>query len=82
MRELLEKPISKLQFDKKIKDILIDKEIDTLYKVCTYSRMELANEIGLNNIQINDLIIYLQLQGLDLKPNHAKKNVRLDSYMS
>lgn len=82
MKELLGESISNLPFDKNVKKILIDKQIDTLYKICTYSRMELVNEVGLNNIQINDLIIYLQLQGLDLKPNHAKKNVRLDSYMS
>lgn len=81
MKELLQKPILKLPIDKKIKELLSENQVNTVYEVCSRSRMELANEVGLTNLQINDIIIYLQLQGLDLKPNHAKRNTKLDTYV-
>lgn len=77
MKNVLEKEIDILKIDKDIIKILINNNIDTIYKLCNYSRMELAN-IGLNNNQINKIIVSVQLQGLDLKPNHAKRNSKID----
>lgn len=77
MRKILEKEIDILKIDKDIIKVLLDNSINTIYKLCNYSRMELAN-IGLNNNQINKVIISVQLQGLDLKPNHAKRNSKID----
>ena len=73
MKEVLKKEVNTLKLDKKIIGILNSKNIDTVYKLCNCSRMELAS-IGLSNNEINKLIIVMQLNGLDLKKNHAKKN--------
>ena len=75
MREILNKNISILKFDNVINNLLNNNEINTIYKLCNYSRMELS-EIGFSNIQINKIIINLQLKGLDLKANHAIKNAK------
>ena len=76
MREILNKKINVLKFDKRVSNILSDNNIDTVYKLCNYSRMELV-DIGLNNNQINKIMINLQLEGLDLKANHAIKNTKI-----
>ncbi len=73
IKDILKKEINILKIDKGIIKTLIDNNISTIYELCNYSRMELAG-IGLNNNQINKIIVSVQLQGLDLKPNHAKKN--------
>lgn len=75
MREILNKNISILKFDNVINNLLNNNEVDTIYKLCNYSRMELS-EIGFTNSQINKIIINLQLKGLDLKANHAIKNAK------
>lgn len=81
MKKVLEKEIDTLAINKKIIDILKQNRINTVCDVCENSRMELAS-IGLTNNQINQIVVLLQLQGLDLKPNHAKKNSILDKYIS
>lgn len=73
MKSILEKEIDILKIDKDIIEVLVNNNINTVYKICNCSRMELSN-MGLSNNQINKVIISVQLQGLDLKPNHAKKN--------
>lgn len=75
MREILNKNISILKFDNVISNLLNNNEINTIYKLCNYSRMELS-QIGFTNSQINKIIINLQLKGLDLKTNHAIKNAK------
>ncbi len=80
MRELLNNSVDELKLDKKIKKILVEKEIDTVLKLCNHSRLEL-NDAGLINPQINDVIVSLQLVGLDLKKNHAKRNPIVESYL-
>ena len=62
------------------KKILIEKEIDTVVKLCNHSRLELI-DAGLAHPQINDVIVSLQLVGLDLKKNHARKNTIVESYL-
>ena len=81
MKKILEKEIDMLAINKKIIDILRENQINTIYDICQNSRMELTN-IGLNNNQINQIVVLLQLQGLDLKTNHAKKNTILDKYIA
>ena len=73
MKKELENSVKELKIDKKIKNLLVEKEIDTVFKLCNYSRLEL-NEKGFVNSEINDIKVSLQLIGLDLKKNHAKKN--------
>lgn len=80
MKEILNESVNKLKLDKKIAKQLIEKEIDTILKLCNYSRLEL-NELGFINTQINDIIVSLQLIGLDIKKNHAKKNKALENFM-
>lgn len=76
MKEILDEKISILKLDKVISNILNNNKIDTIYSLCNCSRMELAS-IGLTNNQVNKVMINLQLQGLDLKPNHSKKNSKI-----
>ena len=80
MKSLLEKEISVLKMDNKLKKVLKEKEIDTIFKLCNYSRLEL-NSVGFTNNEINEMIVSLQLVGLDLKKNHAKKNTILESLL-
>lgn len=78
MKENLNKQIDTVIYDKNTVKQLVENQIEHIYELCQYSRMELV-EKGLNNNQINNIIVALQLQGVDLKPNHAKKNALLDS---
>lgn len=78
MKESLNKQIDSVIYDKNTIDQLGQNNIGSIYELCQYSRMELV-EKGLNNSQINNIIVALQLQGVDLKPNHAKKNALLDN---
>ena len=79
MNEILEKNISALNFGKTISNKLILNKITYILKLCNYSRMELS-DLGFSNDEINEIIIKLQLNGLDLKPNHAKKNTLINNY--
>lgn len=74
------KSVETMNLDKKTKSILINNNINTIFELCNYSRMELS-DIKLINSQINKILIELQLKGLDLKANHAKKNSILEKYV-
>jgi hypothetical protein len=75
--ELLANTIDTLSINKKIIQVLNNNGIETVKDLCKCSRMDLANK-GLENSEIKNIMITLQLKGLDLKPNHAKKNVLID----
>ena len=77
MQDKLQNDITTLNLDKKIIKLLKDNNVNTVYELCKFSRMELS-EIGIQNSQITDITIALQLLGLDLKKNHAKKNLIVD----
>ena len=77
MKEILEKSVLALNIKSNLYNKLLSNNIKTIYDLCNYSRMELA-ELNFENDDINELIIKLQLSGLDLKSNHAKRNALLD----
>lgn len=78
MKKILTEPVSTLQLDRKIKAKLKELEINTVLELCNLSKMELT-KMGLTNVDVNDISICLQLIGLDLKKNHAKKNMTIDN---
>lgn len=80
MKKILNENISILHLGKNITNTLLNNNIDTILKLCNYTRMSLV-ELNLTNNQINEIIIGLQLLGLDLKRNHAKRNTALDGMM-
>ncbi len=73
MKEILGKSINEVIRDKSIISTLDEIGISNVGELCSFSRMEL-NEKGLTNSAVNDIRIQLQLNGIDLKPNHARKN--------
>ncbi len=73
MKEILGKNVDELIRDKSILSTLDEIGISNIGELCNFSRMEL-NEKGLTNSVVNDIRIQLQLNGIDLKPNHARKN--------
>ena len=73
MKEIFGKEVKEIIKDRKILGTLDDLGIANIAELCNYSRMEL-NEKGLTNSSVNDIRIALQLNGIDLKPNHARKN--------
>ncbi len=73
MKEILCKNVDELIRDKSIVSTLDEIGISNIGELCNFSRMEL-NEKGLTNSVVNDIRIQLQLNGIDLKPNHARKN--------
>ena len=73
MKEILCKSVNEVIRDKKILGTLDASGISNVGELCNFSRMEL-NERGIPNSQVNDIRIALQLNGIDLKPNHARKN--------
>ncbi len=77
MKEILEKNVLTLNLRRNLYNKLLSKNINTIFEICNYSRMELA-ELNFDNEEINEIIIKLQLIGLDLKSNHAKRNALLD----
>lgn len=77
MKELLAKEVSTLNVNKKIIKILQENNILTVYELCNCSRIILS-EKGFLNEQINEIIVALQLLGLDLKKNHAKRNTIIE----
>lgn len=78
MKNILNENIQVLNLDKAINSKLISNQIDTVFKLCYCSRMGLS-ELDFTNEQINKIIVNLQLVGLDLKKNHAKRNTLVDS---
>lgn len=79
MNERLGRSFFILNLEKRIINKLLLAKISNVIELCNYSRMEL-NALGFANDDINEIIIKLQLNGLDLKPNHAKRNTLLDNY--
>ncbi len=75
--EALKNNINTLSINKNVIEVLNNNGIETVKDLCKCSRMDLVDK-GLENSQIKDIIITLQLKGLDLRPNHAKKNVLID----
>ena len=73
MKEILCKNVNELIRDKSIVSTLDEIGISNVGDLCNFSRMEL-NEKGLTNSAVNDIRIALQLNGIDLKPNHARRN--------
>ena len=73
MKEILGKDVKEVIKDRKLLGSLEGLGIANVAELCSYSRMEL-NEKGLTNSAVNDIKIALQLNGIDLKPNHARKN--------
>ena len=73
MKEILCKGVNELIRDKNIISTLDEIGISNVGELCNFSRMEL-NQKGIPNSQVNDIRIALQLNGIDLKPNHARKN--------
>lgn len=73
MKEILGKEIKEVIKDRKLLSSIEEIGISSVGELCNYSRMEL-NEKGLANSSVNDIRIALQLNGIDLKPNHARKN--------
>ncbi len=73
MKEILYKNVSEVIKDKSILGTLDEIGISNVGELCNFSRMEL-NEKGMPNSVVNDIRIALQLNGIDLKPNHARKN--------
>jgi len=73
MKEILGKEVKEIIKDRKVLGVLDEIGISNIAELCNYSRMEL-NEKGIANSCVNDIRIALQLNGIDLKPNHARKN--------
>ena len=73
MKEVLGKDVKDVIKDKKLQGALDEIGISSVMELCSYSRMDL-NEKGLTNGLVNDIRIALQLNGIDLKTNHARKN--------
>lgn len=78
MKKILEESIFILNLDKITSKRLSNNNIDTIIKLCEYSRIDLT-KLEFTNEQINKIIVNLQLIGLDLKRNHAKRNTILDN---
>ena len=76
MRKMLERNVSTLKLNNNIIEKLLDNNIDTILNLCNHTRIELS-DLEFANDEINEIIINLQLIGLDLKKNHAKKNTLL-----
>lgn len=73
MKEILGKEVKEVIKDRRLLGALDEIGISSVGELCNFSRMEL-NEKGLTNSSVNDIRIALQLNGIDLKPNHARKN--------
>lgn len=76
MRKILDKNVSTLKLNNNITEKLFENDIDTILKLCNCTRIQLS-DLEFTNQEINEIIINLQLKGLDLKKNHAKKNTLL-----
>ena len=76
MGKILDRNVSTLKLNSNITEKLLDNNIDTILNLCNHTRIELS-DLEFANDEINEIIINLQLIGLDLKKNHAKKNTLL-----
>ena len=80
MAKSLERSVETLKLEKSINNNLKSNNINTIRDLCKYSRIELT-DLGISHPQINDISVSLQLLGLDLKKNHAKRNTTVDLYV-
>lgn len=69
--------VTTLKINSKLANQLKQNNINNIYELCHYSRMELG-ELGILNTDINNIMVQLQLLGLNLKSNHAIKNTLID----
>lgn len=74
----LYKDIKTLKINTKAENQLKENNINNIFELCHYSRIELA-EIGIKNDDINNIMVKLQLIGLNLKTNHALRNNLVDN---
>ena len=72
MKEVLKKNIKVLTIDKKVVDKLEEQEVNYVHELCLLNRKKLK-EFGLKSSEINDIIVKLQLQGLDLGKRYKVK---------
>ena len=72
MKEILKKDIKNLGIAKNLINILYDNEIKLVYELCLLNRKKLK-EYGFKSTDINDIIVKLQLQGLDLGKKYKIK---------
>lgn len=77
MNETLKKDVKNLKIRKAIIDKLKKNDIHTILELCNNSRMDLSEKDFIKE-EVNEIIITLQLLGLDLKKNHAKKNTIIE----
>ncbi len=77
MKKILENDVSSLKIGTGIVTKLKENNINSVFDLCKFSRMELS-DIGFENTQINSISVGLQLEGVDLKKNHAKRNTSID----
>lgn len=77
MKKILENDVSSLKIGTGIVTKLKENNINSVFDLCNFSRMELS-DIGFENTQINSISVGLQLEGVDLKKNHAKRNTSID----
>ena len=73
----LYKDVTTLKINSKLANQLKQNNINNIYELCHYSRMELG-ELGIPNTDINNIMVQLQLMGLNLKSNHAIRNTLID----
>lgn len=65
MKEVLKKEIKVLNFSESINEKLVEREINFVHELCKHNRKSLK-EYGFKASEINDIMVKLQLQGLDL----------------
>lgn len=73
MKEILKKDVKDIIRNQTVLCALKDIGVQKVSDLCAYSRMELT-EKGFENSSLKEIRIALQLNGMDLKPNHAKRN--------
>ncbi|MBQ6992040.1 MAG: hypothetical protein IJN50_03920 [Clostridia bacterium] len=73
----LYKDVATLKINSKLANQLKQNNINNIYELCHYSRMELG-KLGIPNTDINNIMVQLQLLGLNLKSNHAIRNTLID----
>ncbi len=66
--KILENDVNELKLNSKIYSKLIDNNIDTIGKLCNYTRGDLRN-LDFVQSDIQSIVIKLQLNGLDIKGN-------------
>ena len=73
----LYKDITTLKVNSKVAEKLKHNNINNIYELCHYSKIELG-QLGIPNTDINNIMVQLQLLGLNLKSNHAIRNTLID----